>query len=168
MIKTKLVSALEKPFADQKLSDFAEYPSASALLGEKFSFQMLYTYELDEDNRAFLPHYFTLSGSLAPYATVRHLKSIAVTKPLGIKSDDNYLRTAPGVYPDILFPQNNDKGEFCASTNVLNSLFIDIDVPTDKSFAGKQELKIEVFRKSNKEKKADSARACNSARHAHP
>ena len=157
MIKTKLASALEKPFADQKLSDFAEYPSASALLGEKFSFQMLYTYELDEDNRAFLPHYFTLSGSLAPYATVRHLKSIAVTKPLGIKSDDNYLRTTPGVYPDILFPENNDKGEFCASTNVLNSIFIDIDVPSDKSFAGKQELKIEVFRKSNKEKKSEES-----------
>ena len=155
MIKTKLTSSLEKPFADQKLSDFAEYPSASALLGEKFSFQMLYTYELDEDNRAFLPHYFTLSGSLVPYVTIRHLKSVAVTKPMGIKTDDNYLRTTPGVYPDILFPQNNDKGEFCASTNSLNSIFFDIDLPCDKGFAGKQDLKIEVFRKSNGEKKSE-------------
>lgn len=155
MIKTKLVSSLEKPFADQSINDFAEYTCASALLGEKFSFQMLYTYELDEDNRAFLPHYFTISGSLAPYATIRHLKSVAVTKPIGIKCDDNYLRTAPGAYPDILFPENNDKGEFCASTNVLNSIFIDIDVPSDKAFAGKHQLKIEVFRKSNKEKKSE-------------
>jgi len=155
MIITKLVSSLEKPFADQKLNDFAEYTEGSALLGEKFSFQMLYTYELDEDKRAFLPHYYTISGELAPYATVRHLKSVAVTKPIGIKSDDNYLRTTPGVYPDVLFPENNEGGEFCASTNVLNSIFIDIDVPVDKTFAGKHQLKVEVFRKSNKEKKAE-------------
>ena len=43
MIKTKLAAALEKPFADQNLNDFAEYTEGSALLVEKFSFQMLYT-----------------------------------------------------------------------------------------------------------------------------
>ena len=155
MIKTKLISSLEKPFADMSLSDFAEYPSATALLGENFSFQMLYTYELDEDNRAFLPHYLKLSGSLAPYITVRHLKSVAATKPMGIKTDDNYLRTTPGAYPDILFPNNNANYEFCASINSLNSIFFDIDLPCDKGFAGKQDLKIEVFRKSNGEKKSE-------------
>lgn len=155
MIKTKLVSSLEKPFADQSLEDFREYTAATALLGEKTSFQMLYTYLLDEDNRAFLPHYFTLSGDLAPYATVRHLKSVGVTKPVGIKSDDNYLRITPGAYPDILFPASNEKGEFCASIKVLNSIFVDIDVPADKAFAGKHTLTVEVFRKSNKEKMSE-------------
>ena len=41
MIFTKIISALEKPFADEKLDDYAELSRISALRGEAISFQLL-------------------------------------------------------------------------------------------------------------------------------
>ena len=49
MIKTKLISCLEKPFADESFDKYPEYKRMTALAGEKVSFQLLYTYELDEE-----------------------------------------------------------------------------------------------------------------------
>ena len=46
MIFTKAVSALEKPFADQQISDFTERNRVSALRGERVSFQLIYIYKM--------------------------------------------------------------------------------------------------------------------------
>ena len=149
MIKTKLISCLEKPFADESFDKYPEYNKMSALAGETVSFQLLYTYEIDEENRGFVVYKCALSGALAPYATIRQVKNVAVQKPLGIYSDDNYLRTTPGVYPDVLVPFENG-GEFGASCNVLNSLWIDVALPEDcTSLEGRRDLTVTITRKSN-------------------
>lgn len=149
MLKTKLISCLEKPFADESFDKYPEYKKMSALAGETVSFQLLYTYELDEENRGFVVYKCALSGTLAPYATIRQVKNVPVQKPLGIYADDNYLRTTPGVYPDVLVPFENG-GEFGASCNVLNSLWVDVALPEDCSdLEGLRDLTVTVTRKSS-------------------
>ena len=151
MIKTKLISCLEKPFADESFDKYPEYKRMTALAGEKVSFQLLYTYELDEENRGFVIYKYGISGELAPYATVRQVKNIGVQKPIGLKYDDNYLRTTPGLYPDVLVPFENN-GKFGASINVLNSFWIDIELPTDCSaLSGERTLTLTVARDSSNE-----------------
>ena len=68
MLRTKLISSLEKPFADESFDKYPEYKKMSALAGETVSFQLLYTYELDEENRGFVVYKCALSGALAEYA----------------------------------------------------------------------------------------------------
>lgn len=156
MIKTKLISSLEKPFSDESFDKYAELKRGSALLGEIYSLQLLYTYESDEENRPWVSYTFALSGSLADHATVREVKSVGVQKPVGIKYDDNYLRTTAGIYPDVLAPFiNGDR--FVGSPGILNSLWIDIEIPTDaRALAGEQTLEISSIRVSTGETVAKS------------
>ena len=121
MLKTKLISCLEKPFSDEAFEKYNEHTHGSALLGETYSLQLLYTFVNDVENRPWVIYNFKLSGELAKYTRVRELKNIGVQKPIGVKFDDNYLRTTPGIYPDILVPFNNGD-KFVSSENILNSL----------------------------------------------
>lgn len=146
MLKTRIVSSMEKPFPDERIESYNSISKMSALLGERVSVQLLYVYEEDEEKRSFAPHRVELSGDLAPFSTVRELKYVGVYKPVGIKFDDNYVRTSPGVYPDLLYPIGED-GNFCASLGILGSLWLDIELPSDSSFAGERELRVSVYRK---------------------
>lgn len=134
MLKVKFTSSLEKPFADEKIENYPELKSLSALRCEVVSFQLLYSYEMEENDRAFWTFEYTLSGDLAPLATVRAVRSIGVQKPIGVKYCDNYLRTTPGLYPDVLVPTLTEN-RFCSSNGILNSLWIDVTIPSDSSFA---------------------------------
>lgn len=143
MIFTKIISALEKPFADEKLDDYAALSRISTLRGEAISFQLLYTYIQGESKRSWDVFKIELSGELAKYATVREVKAVAVTKPCGVKSDDNYLRTAPGAYPDLLFPLTKDN-RFASSNEILNSHWIDVFIPEDAP-SGESEIKVRII-----------------------
>ncbi len=151
MLKTKIISSMEKPFADECFDKYEELKCGSALLGETYSFQLLYTYEKDEENRSWVSYRYSLSGTLAEHASVREVKNIGVQKPIRLKYDDNYLRTSPGVYPDVLDTINNGN-VFVGAVGILNSLWIDIDIPEDaKELSGEQTLEISVIRKSTRE-----------------
>ncbi len=151
MLKTKIISSMEKPFTDECFDKYEELKCGSALLGETYSFQLLYTYEEDEENRPWVSYSYSLSGTLAEYASVREVKNIGVQKPIGKRYDDNYLRTSPGIYPDVLDTINNGN-VFVGAVGILNSLWIDIDIPEDaKELSGEQTLEISVIRKSTRE-----------------
>ena len=101
MIKTALVSSLEKCFSDQRVEDFAPLSALSVLKNERFSVQLLYRSEPDHAGRAIV----RVDGALAPYATVRSVKNIPVDIAIFPGADtSNYLRTEPGLYPDLLQP----------------------------------------------------------------
>lgn len=101
MIKTALVSSLEKCFPDQQVEDFAPLSALSVLKNERFSVQLLYRSEPDHAGRAIV----RVDGALAPYATVRSVKNIPVDIAIFPGADtSNYLRTEPGLYPDLLQP----------------------------------------------------------------
>lgn len=151
MLKAKIISSLEKPFADESFDKYSEFKHGSALLGETYSLQLLYTYDSDEEGRPWVTYTHSLSGTLAEYATVREVKNVGVQKPIGSKHDDNYLRTTPGIYPDVLSEFKNDK-IFVGALGILNSLWIDIEIPEGaKALAGEQGLEVSVIRKSTGE-----------------
>ena len=144
MLKLKFISSLEKVFPDQKIEDFAKLDTLSALRGERVSVQLIYSYEPAVIHGAHtLRHRIELSGDLAPFAEMREVRCVPVTMPTNpYGSDDNYLRTAPGLYPDVLIPLRYG-GALPYSHNTLKSIWIDINVPEDLS-AGEHTLTFKV------------------------
>ena len=158
MLYTKTVSALEKPFADQSISDFEERNSLTALRGERVSFQLIYRYEWDEvEKHEWVLYHPEISGVLAPYTSLSAVRNVGVQKPcIGKKAamqDENYLRTRPGLFPDILTPLGvNNK--FVSTSEILNSIWIDIDVPADTELSGEQSLTVDIIRNKDGERVA--------------
>ncbi|MBP3377101.1 MAG: hypothetical protein J6L83_10085, partial [Clostridia bacterium] len=103
MLYSKIVSSLENCFIDQNLENFKTLEYISALKNERISFQVLVTFDKIEE----LSRYVTveIEGELAKYTSVREVVSVPVAQPTfpGLM-DDNYLRTTPGLYPDLLLP----------------------------------------------------------------
>ena len=144
MLKLKFISSLEKVFPDQKIEDFAKLETLSALRGERVSVQLIYSYEPAVIHGAHtLRHKIELSGDLAPFADMREVRCVPVTMPTNpYGCDDNYLRTAPGLYPDVLIPLRYDGG-LPYSHNTLKAIWIDINVPEDLA-AGEHTLTFKV------------------------
>ncbi len=158
MILTKAVSALEKPFADQEISDFEERKRVSALRGERVSFQLIYIYKMDDvEKREWVLYHPEISGPLAPFAKLSAVRNVGVQKPCvgtdAARKDKNYLRTKPGLYPDILTPLGV-ANKFVAASDILNSIWIDIDLPADTDLSGEQTLTVDIIKNKDNSKVA--------------
>ena len=131
MILTKIVSSLEKCFLDESIDKFEELKSISALKNERLFVQLLYTDDIEHDDseRDFTtPLSVSFSGALAPFATMRTVGHVPVTLAIfGAQPDDNYLRTAPGVYPDVLLPLHYH-GCITAQQGATHSAWIELDL----------------------------------------
>ena len=143
MLKTKLTSSLEKAFIDDKIDTFPTIDSISVVKSERFSVQLLY---VDEGPDYSMPWRsltdLTLEGDLANYATVRDVRNVPVDRPINPdRYDEHYLRTAPGIYPDLLTPLRYG-GKVVPGRDKLRSLWIEIEPP--KELIGKCELTISL------------------------
>ncbi len=141
MFKIKLTSSQEKAFIDDNIDNFVALESLSTLMGERFSVQLLY---VDEGENYTLPRRpfmeLSLDGSLSKYAIVRDVRNVPVDRPVNPeKYDSQYLRTAPGIYPDILTPLRYG-GRVVPGRDKLRSLWIEIEPPKD--MCGLEELSI--------------------------
>ena len=139
MLKTKLTSSLEKVFIDDTIDNFPITECIAVLKGERFSVQLLY---IDEGPDYSMPWRtlvdLNLGGSLAEYATVRDVRNVPIDRPVKPESYDNqYLRTTPGIYPDLLTPLRYG-GKVVPRRDKLRSLWIEIE--PDGKLEGKQEL----------------------------
>ena len=129
MIQTKIVSSMEKCFADSDIGAFATLTHLSALKNERVSFQLLYT---DDTNDATLPYRSTnfalqIEGVPQEVVSVRRVDCVPVTIAcLAEGADDNYLRTAPGLYPDLLSPLQY--GGVSVMRHQLQSVWIELDM----------------------------------------
>ena len=149
MLKSKIISSLEKVFLDESFDKYSALKKISALRGERLSLQLLYTYVTAEGDDIYFTRDLatpTLTGPLAKCATLYNLESVPVIKPVspGLY-DENYLRTTPGLYPDVLSPLKNEgrMSVMNGAIHTLHSLWIEIEVPTDAP-AGESELKVSV------------------------
>ena len=127
MLKLKLTSSLEKIFKDSVFNDISEISSLSAFKNERISFQI--AAEIIETETFSEQYSVNISGELAEYATVREVISVPVTIPTfpcGF-SDDNNLRTTPGLYPDLLMPLRYGK-TLRVNKDFVSSLWIEIDL----------------------------------------
>lgn len=101
----RLISSLEKCFHDSELLSFTELKRASVLKNQPFSFQILYK---ECEAPAWFSFYslrLVIDGVDKDAVTLRTVESIPSKMPVfpGVQ-DENYLRTAPGLYPDLLKP----------------------------------------------------------------
>ena len=142
MLYSKIVSSLENCFIDQNLENFKTLEYISALKNERISFQVLVTFDKIEE----LSRYVTveIEGELAKYTSVREVVSVPVAQPTfpGLM-DDNYLRTTPGLYPDLLLPLRYDRLRI--SPVATSTLWIEIDLSKAQDIrASKKEIKVNL------------------------
>ncbi len=139
MIKSRIVSSLEKPFADSNIEEYAPISRISALRGERVNLQLLYSYKRDEGGSGVfgfraMP---TLTGTLSEYANIRSVMHVPVTLTHnGEGYDDNMLRVAPGMFPDVLDTLKYG-GMVPFGEDILFSLWIEIEIPKDIDFGEK-------------------------------
>ncbi len=131
----KPISAMEKCFLDEDFASKKDYPAASCLLGEEFSFQAAYTGDGWEcDPKAIL--YLEVESPLSDYITVRAVESVPVRFPAYSGVDDYYLRKTPGLYPDLLRPFAGKRREVYVSRGQLKALYVTVAVPADGGMIG--------------------------------
>ena len=158
MIKTKIVSSLEKVFLDQNIDDFHALNRISALIGERFSIQLLYS--LTEVQTEAVRAFPKISGALSKFVKLHTVNNVPVIKSVNYGfTDENYLRTSPGLFPDLLVPLD---GELVISSTdsvtLLESLWLEIDIPEDcNDSVGESELKIVLVDSLNGETLSESS-----------
>ena len=127
MFASRIVSSLENCFIDQKVTDFKQLEKITVLKNERFSFQVLCAF--DEPEAPMRAQYFVkLDGQLSKYAKIREVISVPVTMPAlpGVVCD-NYLRTTPGLYPDLLIPLRYE-GRISIVKNNLSAIWVEVDL----------------------------------------
>ena len=104
-MRSKIISSLEKCFHDDEFAAPKELTVDSMLKNEIYSFQVCYDLETIVEDKKIV--FFHVESPLADTVKLYQVKSIPSLLPVnrGI-NDDNYLRTTPGLYPDLLEPIN--------------------------------------------------------------
>ncbi len=129
-ILMKNVSSLEKHFSSEKLEDVKEYNSASALKGERFTYQVAYTCR---DMRGDVKHTrkYRIASPIAEYVKVSRVDNVPVRMPMyKVDADDYYMSRSPGLYPDLLVPVTEDSPLFVFKDEYM-CLRVDVEIPED-------------------------------------
>jgi len=119
------LSSLEKVFLEG--GDFEEVFGASALKGERLSWQILYTAKCSGKGK----HKATVTVSADPRFTVtlRQVGNVPCSLPCEHGTDDgDYLKTTPGLYPDVLYPMDEI---FLIKEGLSYSLFVTCEIPEE-------------------------------------
>lgn len=143
MIQSKIVSSMDKCFLDDTMASHRPVKSVSMLRNQHLSLQLAYT---ETDVAASHRHLVKVRvlGELAPYVRVRRVESVPVTLPVYPgRHDDNYLRTAPGLYPDVLMPLSYH-GSVMVSCGQVRALWLDFE-PKGALAAGDYETVVELY-----------------------
>ena len=129
MIEFKIVSCLEKCFLDQTPGEFAAIDQLQMYRNELASLQVL-AYDNSEAEIACRWLTVEIDGPMGTCATVRSVESVPNYLPAhstsGILSqlDSGFLRTTPGLYPDLLMPATHGD-RFPLIHQQLHPLWID-------------------------------------------
>lgn len=97
-LQMKLLSALEKVFLDTEPVERPEDGILSGFRNEVMSFQAAYT--LKAGTRDYVN--VEVISPIARYVRVRSVRHVPVRFAAFAEDGDNYLRTTPGLYPDLL------------------------------------------------------------------
>ncbi len=135
-LQTKLISGLEKCFLDECIDAKYALDHDTILKNERYNFQLAVKETAPYAARVIL--FAEVDGPLKNYVTLYKVESVPVRFPVYRNQTedcyDNYLRTAPGLYPDLLRPYD-EYGMFNILAGDLNALWIAVD-PKDEIPAG--------------------------------
>lgn len=142
MLETRLVSSLEKCFVDQAPDLFPVLSGISILRNERLSFQLLLRWDMPPRYPVLLTP--TVEGSLSPFVTLRVVESVPVSLPTyhNCRNDD-YLRTDPGLFPDLLCPLPYG-GRIPVGGKRLCAVWVELDPPEEGFPAGEQDVVIRL------------------------
>ena len=131
-MRAKIISSLEKCFLDETVRQKQSLEHFSMLKNERYSFQVCYDCEEIVNSKQIV--YFHVESPLAQHISIYKVKQIPSAMPVYRQAhDENYLRTQPGLYPDLLEPMG-EKDRLPAG-NVLNALWLEVD-PLEQMEAG--------------------------------
>ncbi len=130
MVKAKLISSLEKCFPGTDIGGLIPVEKISVLRGERLSLQLAFREDdkLKPHRAWYIPR---VTGALAQYSTIRLVDFIPSLMPAYPgKSDDNYLSTEPGLYPDLL-SELQMQGRVPVCNFETRCAWITIEIPAD-------------------------------------
>lgn len=134
--KTRQISSLSRVFLDGNCA-LDEICSASALKGERYSYQIAYQ---SEDS---FTAEISVESPLSQYISIREVGSVPSELPV-YKSDCGYYeRTEPGLFPDVLYPIKNDS--LLVKRDCFYSLWVTAELPENID-AGEYGITIKFLR----------------------
>lgn len=123
-MRAKIISSLEKCFPKESATQKEAIAYASILKNERYSFQVCYDCEEIVDAKQIVC--FSVESPLAEAVRIYKVKYIPSMMPVYRQNHDaHYLRTEPGLYPDLLEPMLD--GDRLPASNVLNALWVEVD-----------------------------------------
>ncbi len=126
-LKLKVVSSLEKCFYDDSIEKFPTLEHISMFKNEKLSLQICIK-ETDDNVENYLAT-LKIEGALRDFISVKQILCVPNAKPTaGKRYDDNYLRTVPGLYPDLI-TELSYHGRVSVPGNNLRTLWLDVNLP---------------------------------------
>ncbi len=120
----KNLPSVEKCFLDEDIANKPECSALTALRGEEVHYMVAYTMTEAGEECA-----YTLSTACALPYTVETVEQVPVYRPCDPQHyDGDYLRTTPGLYPDLLTPAA-DGNRIFATSALLAALYVTVKVP---------------------------------------
>lgn len=134
IFKIKLVDSLEKVFADQEPRQATE--KITAVRGETVSFQTALYFDAEKYHRGRVVVKTDLTYRM------RKVTQVPSMYPVADSRDGMYLRTAPGLYPDLL--EEIPDGWIALRYHTWQSIWIDLIIDADTA-AGIFNIDVEVY-----------------------
>lgn len=132
--KTGQVSSLQRVFLDGRC-DLTEHNCDSVLKGERYSYQIAY-----KSSEKFFAE-IVIDSPLSQFITVRSVGNVPSELPV-YESDYEFCeRNEPGLFPDVLFPIENNR--VLIKRQNFYALWITVDLPKDTD-AGDYEINIKL------------------------
>lgn len=145
MLQTKIVSSMEKCFFDSDITAYAPLTRLSAMRNERVFFQLLFVDDATEPCIVYrgVNLRLQIEGVPTEIVSVRRVDNVPVTIAcLQEGGDDNYLRTAPGLYPDLLSPLQY--GGVSVMRDQLQAAWVELDL-CEKLPAGEYTVTIKLL-----------------------
>lgn len=143
--KALQVSAMEKVFPVSAPSAEGARSCYSGLKGEIVSFQIAYYAE----SHGFAKAEARISSPLKEHVHVRKVALVPCAYPCGDRWDEDYLTTAPGLYPDRLEELEHDADGYQGIPLIhgqWRSLWIDVEIPQTAE-AGTYPVEVQLLHK---------------------
>lgn len=134
--------SLEKIFHHQQTPELIPIDNLSLLNNESVSFQCVYCLQQDDDEPRRQLRY-VLEGGLADFISVRQVRHVPSAFPCYRTTDDDYLTTEPGLFPDPLMPLTDNR--FFVNGGYYGSLWLTLTAGNGSLPAGEQTVNLQVF-----------------------
>lgn len=133
----KILSPLVKVFPEEAPVEMTENMRYSGLKGETVSFQAAYYGACMTKEYAQV----AVDSEIRDWIRIRSVELVPSAYPCNAAYDDNYLRTTPGMFPDLL--RDLEDGKAALIPRQWRALWIDAEIPEDAG-AGSYEIVISL------------------------